>query len=194
MSFTDFSLETVETTLGVTLQPGDLFPGLTPLAVPAWLQDMLKRVWDLPLVSEKARSEFLVAPILLAAREISREVLTIISGECFDVDPSIGLQGEFDFILAILQWKPRFRSGLATIVEAKKNDIEAGLGQCIAQMVAVRLFNERAGHPLPHEFGCVTTGEAWQFLRLEGKVVLIDRSRYYINSVGEIFGRAPGPF
>jgi hypothetical protein len=33
-------------------------------------------------------------------------------------------------------------------------------------------------------FGCVTTGEVWQFLRLEGAVVGIDRTRYYIDNVG----------
>jgi hypothetical protein len=30
----------------------------------------------------------------------------------------------------------------------------------------------------------VTTGEAWQYLRLEGAVVGIDRTRYYIDNVG----------
>jgi hypothetical protein len=30
----------------------------------------------------------------------------------------------------------------------------------------------------------VTTGEAWQFLRLEESVVGIDRKRYYIDNIG----------
>jgi hypothetical protein len=117
---------------------------------------------------------------------MSRSTLAIYSGQRLDVDPARGLQGECDFILALSPPVPRLRAPLVTIVEAKKNDIEAGLGQCIAQMVAARLFNERAGHALPHEFGCVTTGEAWQFLRLDGDIVVIDRTRYYINVVGEI--------
>ena len=74
---------------------------------------------------------------------------------------------------------------LGTIVEAKKNDIEAGPGQCIAQMVAAQLFNERAGRP-GVVYGCVTTGEDWQFLRLDGRTVLIDTTRRYINDVGSI--------
>ena len=82
------------------------------------------------------------------------------------------------------------RAGLAgtlvTIVEAKKNDVEAGLGQCIAQMAAARCFNQQAGRPVSVIFGAVTTGEAWQFLRLEEAVVLIDRKRYYIDNVGAI--------
>ncbi len=91
---------------------------------------------QLALVSEKARSEFVVAPILLAAREMSRETLTIYSGQRLDVDPERGLQGECDFILALSAPLPRLRAPLLIIVEAKKNDIEAGLGQCVAQMVA----------------------------------------------------------
>jgi hypothetical protein len=90
------------------------------------------------------------------------------------------------FILALSPPVPRLRARLVTIVEAKKNDIEAGLGQCVAQMVAARLFNERADQHLPAVFGCVTTGETWQFLRLEGDIVAINRTRFFINTVGLI--------
>jgi len=68
------------------------------------------------------------------------------------------------------------------------NDIEAGLGQCIAQMVAARDFNKREQAAIREVHGCVTRGEAWQFLRLEGSVVTIDRVRIYINNVGAILG------
>jgi hypothetical protein len=64
--------------------------------------------------------------------------------------------------------------------------VEAGLGQCVAQMVAARLFNERAGEPPRPVFGCVTTGEVWQFLRLEDSAVTIDRGRLFIDNVGGI--------
>jgi hypothetical protein len=186
MAYTDFTLETAETNLGVTSRPGDLFPGLCPVPVPPWLQESLARGMSLALLSEKARSEFVVAPILLAARELSHDAVAIYSGQRLDVDPSRGLQGECDFILALSPPVPRLRAPLVTIVEAKKNDIEAGLGQCVAQMVAARLFNEKYGQPLPAIFGCVTTGEAWQFLRLEGDAVILDRTRLYIATVGLI--------
>ena len=51
-------------------------------------------------------------------------------------------------------------------------------------MIAARWFNEQAGKPFRYVFGCVTTGEAWQFLRLEGTAAGIDRMRYYIDNVG----------
>jgi hypothetical protein len=140
----------------------------------------------LALVSEKARSEFIVAPILLAVRELSGERVAILSGQRLDVDPGRRLVGECDFLLALSDPVPRLRAPVLTVVEAKKNDIEAGLGQCVAQMVAAQVYNERSGQALPAVYGCVTTGEDWQFLRLAGPVATIGQGRLYIDNVGGI--------
>jgi hypothetical protein len=145
MAYNDFTLEAVEKTLGVTPQPADLFKSLVPLPVPPWLSDLLAKGMQLSLLSEKARSEFIVVPILLASRELSHEAIAIYSGQRLDVNPERGLVGECDFILAATPPVPLLRAPLLTIVEAKKNDIEGGLGQCVAQMVGARLFNETAG-------------------------------------------------
>src|SRR5271167_875548 len=109
MAYTDFTLEKAEATLGVRARPGSLFPGLQPVPVSSWLKESLERGMDLALVSEKARSEFIVAPILLASRELSNRVLTIYSGQRLDVDPAQGLVGECDFILAVTEPVPRLR-------------------------------------------------------------------------------------
>ncbi len=187
MAYTDFTLESAEAELGVTARPGVLFAGLSPLPVPAWLRDLLARGMRLALVSEKARSEFIVAPILLAVRELSGERVAILSGQRLDVDPARRLVGECDFLLALSEPLPRLRAPVLTVVEeANKNDIEAGLGQCVAQMVAAQLYNERSGQVLPAICGCVTTGEDWQFLRLAGSVVTIGQGRLYIDNVGGI--------
>lgn len=186
MAYKDFTLEAAEAAFGVVAQPGDLFAERAAVAVPDWLVAMLERGREAAaLVSEKARSEFLVVPILLAAREFAPGPLTIFSGQRLDVDPERGLVGECDYILALTPPVPRLRAPLATILEAKKGDIEAGLGQCVAQMVGAGLFNERAGHPRAM-FGCVTTGEDWQFLRLETGTVTIDRTRLFIDNLGGI--------
>jgi hypothetical protein len=186
VAYTDFTLESAEAELGVTARPGVLFPSLVSLPVPNWLQEILARGMRQALVSEKARSEFIVAPILLAVRELSGERIAIFSGQRLDVDPARRLLGECDFILALSDPLPRLRAPLLTIVEAKKNDIDGGLGQCVAQMVAAQLYNDRAGQPVPAIFGCVTTGEDWQFLRLAGTAVTIDQGRLYIDNVGGI--------
>ena len=196
MAYTDFTLESAEAELGVIARPGVLFPGLQPVPVPPWLRDLLARGMQLALVSEKARSEFIVAPILLAVRELSGERIAILSGQRLDVDPDRRLQGECDFILALLDPVPRLRAPLLTVVEAKKNDIDAGLGQCVAQMVAAQTYNERSGRPPAAVFGCVTTGKIGSSSDSEGTAVTIDQGRLYIDNVGGILatllGDGPG--
>jgi hypothetical protein len=184
MAYNDFALDKVEKLLEVTLQMVDLFSPLAPLPIPDWLREVLDRGMQLFLMSEKARSEFIVSPILLATRELSHNAVTIFSGQRMDVLPEKGLVGECDFILAKSPPVPTLHSPLVTIVEAKNNDIEVGLGQCVAQMVGARVFNERAGNSFGPIFGCVTTGETWQFLRLDGTTAGIDRKRYYIDNIG----------
>ncbi|HUY32101.1 MAG TPA: hypothetical protein VMV69_04915 [Pirellulales bacterium] len=188
MSYSDFTLEAVERQLGVTTQEADLFPGSASIPVPDWLPKLLARGTRLALISEKARSEFIVVPILLAARELSGDRFAIYSGQRLDVDPDDGLMGECDFILAVGPALPPLHAPIMTVVEAKKNDIELGLGQCIAQMVAAHRFNVGAGRAPPSVFGCVTTGENWQFLRLANQTAVLDRQRYYVDNVGGILG------
>ena len=143
MAFDDFTLEKAQKQLGISTEPFELFPGLVAVPVPAWLEELLRRGMELALVGEKARSEFIVAPILLAGRELSRNAIAIYSGQRLDVQPEQGLIGECDFILAASLPVPVLRAPLVTIVGAKKNDIEAGLGQCAAQMVAARISTSR---------------------------------------------------
>lgn len=188
MAFSDFTLQSVETNFGVTAQPAALFDDVAPVVVPAWLRDYLARTLQLPLVSEKARSELIVMPVLLACRELSQNAIAIFSGSRLDVSPEQGLLGECDFLLARTPSVPEVRAPLVAVVEAKKNDVEAGLGQCVAQMIAARMLNERTGQQLPAIFGCVTTGEVWQFLRLDETVASIDQRRYYLDNVAGILG------
>jgi hypothetical protein len=189
MPYTDFTLESVETKFSLNTRLGDLFPALEPVAVPVWLDEMLGRGKAVAaLVSEKARSEFLVAPILLACRELVAGELAIYSGQRLDVDQSQGLSGECDYILALTAPVPRLRAPLMIVLEAKRGDIELGLGQCVAQMVGARLFNERTEFGSNSIFGAVTTGEAWQFLHLSGSSVTLHPSRLFIDNLAAILG------
>jgi hypothetical protein len=189
MAYSNFTLESVARELGVITRATALFPDLQPVATPAWLVEILWRGGQgiqLSLLSEKSRSEFIVAPILLAARELTGNRFAIYSGQRLDVDPERGLTGECDFILSASEAVLPLQAPIMTMVEGKKNDIEGGLGQCIAQMVAAHVFNQSNGQTGAPVFGCVTTGEAWQFLRLANKEALLDQRRYYIDTIGLI--------
>jgi hypothetical protein len=186
VAFTDFTPDNVQQKLGITLQVVELFPKLMPIAVPAWLTDQLAKTRQLALLSEKSRSEFIVAPILIAVRELTANAVVILSGQRLDIDPSRGLVGECDFILSSGLPLPILQPPLLTLVEAKKQDIEAAIGQCLAQMAAAKIYNEKAGVANQPIYGCVTTGENWQFLRLLGTVAEVDTDRFYLDNLGGI--------
>jgi len=188
MAYKEFTLSSVEQKLGITIGAATLFNNVAPLQPPIWLEEALAKGKPVAFVSEKSRSEFIVAPILLALRELTGNRISIYSGERMDADAARGLNGECDFILTLTPPLPLLKSPIITIVEAKKNYVEEGLGQCIAQMVGAMVFNQLEGNKTEMIFGCVTTGEDWQFLRLKGETVEFDTDRYYIDNVDGILG------
>ena len=188
MSYTDFDISKVEKELNLEIVINKIDWQIETVAPSEWLLNSLERGEQIAFVSEKARSEFIVAPILLAAKEIAENKIQIFSGQTLNVDASLGLTGECDFILSKTQPTPILKSPIITLVEARKNDIELGLGQCIAQMFASAIFNKRSGNNYPTIFGCVTTGENWQFLKLEGNTAIIDSEKFYLSELDEILG------
>ncbi len=186
MSYGDYTLDAALQTFHLSVAQVPLFGDVRPVEPSEWLVETLRKGKTLALFSEKSRSEFIVAPMLLTCRDLAGDACFVYSGVRLDVDAAKGLRGECDFILARTAPSPALRAPLLVVVEAKKNDIEEGLGQCVAQMVGARLFNERHGQPSERIYGCVTTGESWQFLRLVDATLSADTDRYYISEPGKI--------
>lgn len=55
-------------------------------------------------------------------------------------------------------------------------------------MVGAQRFNQIEGNEIPVIYGCVTTGEDWQFLTLEANHIAIDSQRYYVNELEKVIG------
>jgi hypothetical protein len=191
MAYSDFSLKKVKKVFGLIEKPIDLFHDQLKHIEPSnWLKETFEMSLKLAISSstEKARSEFIVVPILLEMEKINPEKLTIFSGERLDVDEEKGLKGECDFILSKGPISSTIQAPIFAMVEAKKNDIKEGLGQCIAQMIGAQLFNQEEDNEINTIYGCVTTGEVWQFLKLEDNVIFMDNNRYYISEPDKIIG------
>jgi hypothetical protein len=188
MGYSDFTLETARRQLNLTVETERLFPNPIPLTPSTWLVETLRKGGQLALISEKARSEFIVAPILLTVGESSGGRVTLHSGQRFDVDAAAGLAGECDFLLSAGEPVPVITGPIITLVEAKKNDVDSGLGQCGAQMVGAQRFHAQENHPERPIYGCVTTGEAWQFLKLDGSRLILDSERHYIVDLEKLLG------
>lgn len=197
MAYSDFNLAKAKNTLSLTLdETRNLFrnlPGVKP-------SDLLTRLLDenLPLAtainSEKARSEFLIAPILSEVRRQLDYRISLFSGTEFNVEPAQGLSGFCDFLLSASGEQYFISAPVITVVEAKNENIIAGLGQCAATMLAAQIFNQRAGNDIEIIYGVVTTGTNWKFLTLEQNIVCIDSIEYYIKEVDKILGIFLQPF
>ncbi len=197
MAYTEFSFERVVKEFDLHIEVSALFEPMPLLPLSELLRMSLEAGIPLALRggSEKARSEFIVAPVLLAVRQISHDRITIYSGANLNAAPELGLNGECDFLIAEGIALPALLSApILTLVEAKKQDIELGLGQCIAQMIGAMRFNANANQQKSCIYGCVTSAEVWQFLKLEGTQLTIDSNRFvltpleYQNSIAQILG------
>ncbi len=188
MSYTDYTLDHLETQFKIKNTVQVLFDGITPISISPSLKSFLEDIEDLPIKSEKARSELIVMPILLDLRKQNNKLFTIYSGERLNVKPEAGLVEECDFILAKNTTSFTVNTPIITLVEAKKNDIELGIAQCAAQMYGAFLLNQQKGNDIPHIYGCVTTGEVWKFMKLEEFLLTIDQKVYFINDLNTILG------
>ena len=174
----------------------DLFASILPIPPSDYLADVLEDYVPLAtaIATEKARSEFLIAPILADVRRQLNNQISLFSGSEFSVEPQQGLQGFCDYVISASKEQLLITAPVLTIVEAKKENIVGGLGQCIASMVAAQLFNQRQNREVPLIYGAVTTGTNWKFLTLQDKTVAIDKIEYYISQVDKILGILTTPF
>ncbi len=191
MSYSDFTLESIKKKLFLRVhEKANLFAEVSDLQPGTLLRDTL--AYNVPLAlainTEKSRSELIIAPILVELRRQFEPKVSFFSGVEFNIDPSLGLHGICDFLLSFSPEQLTVSAPVLTIVEAKKENLNAGLGQCIAEMFAAQRFNERENNPISTLYGAVTTGNLWKFLQLKKADVDIDLTEYSVNQLSKILG------
>jgi hypothetical protein len=190
MAYNNFTLQEVVDRFELKLSRSPFCEDL-PVAVPSDLFLAIFNEW-FPLAqqarSEKAKSELLISPVLLEVRKLVHNSIELFSGEEFSVDRELGLNGFCDFLLSRSTTPFLIEAPVVMLVEAKRGELDLGLGQCIAEMVAAQLFNTSKGKAIPAIYGSVTSGRLWQFLKLEGRNVTIDVNEYQVTPVERILG------
>ncbi len=192
MGYSDFDLRRVKQEFELTIdeQP-DLFAEIEPIEGSSLLSSTLNETVQLAISinTEKARSELIIAPVLLEIRRQAKFPISLFSGTEFNIAPNRGLSGYCDYILSRSKEQLMVNTPVVMVVEAKNENIKGGLGQCIAAMVAAQMFNQQESNHIATIYGAVTTGEIWKFLFLDNSVISIDLSDYYIvRDVGKILG------
>lgn len=191
MAYSDFKLNRLIKQFNLTLNEDTaLFVDIPEVQPSEMLQTFLKEnaALAVDINTEKARSELIIAPILLELRRQLKYQVGLFSGSEFNVAPERGLNGTCDFLISLSPERLFISAPVITLVEAKKEDIKAGFGQCVAEMLAAQVFNEQEGNQIPTIYGAVTSGTVWRFLKLEGQIVYIDRVEYYLSEVAKILG------
>lgn len=187
MAYSDFTLFDLEEKFGVKHQRKNLNFSSQPIKVSERLRFELDESTEMPIKSEKARSEWIVVPILKELRLLNNKFFTIYSGDTLIGDRETGLQGECDFILTKDAQSYDISVPIFQIVEAKRNDLEEGIRQCAAQLVGAKKYNERKGVKIDKLYGCTTTGDNWQFIEYSDKLY-IDNKKYYLVEIEQLLG------
>ena len=187
MSYSAFTLRKAKEELNLNFIEGVKFlPDLDIITPSDSLIEFLQESIPLAIAmgSEKARSELIISPILFEVRKQLNRQISFFSGEEFNVDESIGLNGVCDFLISRSSEQLFVESPVVAIVEAKKDDLKSGLGQCIAEMVAAQRFNLIRESSIAVIYGCVTSGNRWIFLQLKEQDLTIDLEEYVVLPVG----------
>ena len=191
MPYSKFTLARAIEDFDLTLIEGKRFlPEIAPVSPSALLQETLTETlpWAIAVDNEKARSEAIINPLLLEVKRQLKGKISVFSGEEFNVDPAADLTGYCDFLLSRSPEQLFIKAPTLAVVEAKKENLKTGLGQCLAEMVAMQRFNAMKQQPTEAVYGTVSSGTVWRFLKLEKQVATIDLTDYPLPPVAGVLG------
>lgn len=191
MSYSEFKLEALVKNFQITLREvSDLFADCAEVQPSDYLTLTLNQNLNLAVAmnTEKARSEMIISPILLEVKRQKQNQISLFSGVDFTVDTDKGLNGICDFLISQSPEQLFVSAPVVTLVEAKNENLKSGFAQCMAEMIAAQIFNQREGNNIPVIYGVVTIGTLWRFLRLTDTTIELDLTEYFIKDIDKILG------
>jgi hypothetical protein len=158
-----------------------------PLEPSAFFQERLQRLTEVfDLQSYEESKKLLIDAICEEAiRDCKR--LKIWKGAALEDQTT---SGYVDYLVA--ERKRYLESPFLCIVEAKKDDFEQGLAQCLVEMKACQFNNQAIDRPLEYIrdiFGIVTNGGSWQFYRLQIQGTVDETGIYSTGNMADLLGR-----
>jgi len=179
--FSSFTLPKALKQLGVTqLQSWQI--EAEAIAPSAFFQERLsrlQRVFDLRSYEE---SKKLLIDAICEEAILKFECLKIWKGAALESDT---LTGNVDYLIA--ENRAYLEAPLVCIIEAKKDNFEQGLAQCLVEMQACQWKNRQLGHDID-VLGIVTNGDAWQFYKLTIAGQIYETLLYSLNDLPAILG------
>lgn len=179
MAYRDFKMDDLEQKFHIREIGKEIFnPSKIVRVQPSdKLLSVLEDAELIPLSTEKALSEQVIAPILVEMKR-RNPMIEIYSGEIINGDKKLGLNGEIDFIFSKQPRTIKPKSPIFCVTESKLSLVERAVPQAVAQMLGVRLFNQNKGVTYTTIHGIVTDGTTWLILQLNKNDLYVDSHRY----------------
>jgi hypothetical protein len=190
MAYRDFKLIDLETKFGVTSNFVYLFDK-TKIKKVLPSQLLLSNLEDaelVPLTTEKALSERVIAPVLAEIKRNNRDKIQLFSGEIINANSKEGLNGEIGFLFTRRPNAPEPQAPIISVTEAKIGRLDKAIPQAAAQMIGARVFNKNHNEPIETIYGTITDGNTWRFLKLEGNIIWIDNAKYSLAEMPILLG------
>jgi hypothetical protein len=140
------------------------------------------------LSTEKALSERVISPVMAEIKRNNPKRIQIFSGEIINADSKRDLNGEIDFIITRETDTISPQAPILCVTEAKIGRLSFAIPQAAAQMIGVRVFNQKNGDEVEIIHGAITDGNVWKFLKLENNTLWIDDQDYFINNLPQLLG------
>jgi hypothetical protein len=154
---------------------------ITPIAPTAEFQNHLDRLQFFDLERSEEGKKLLIDAILIEAIQPFKQ-LKFWKGANLESEVA---HGAADYLMT--EQRRYFEAPFVCVVEAKKDDFEQGLAQCLMEMEACQWSNRKVNRDLDI-FGIVTNGEGWKFYKLTLAGTVYETLLYSISSLDSILG------
>ncbi len=154
-----------------------------PVVLSAFFRERLQRLEQTFNLQGYEESKKLLIDAICEEAIITRDRLRIWKGPQLEGDIATGY---VDYLVA--ERKRYLDTPLLCIIEAKKDDFEQGLAQCLVEMQACQWQNSQVDRPID-VFGIVTNGEGWQFYRLALTGEVYGTPLYSVGDMELLLGR-----
>lgn len=152
-----------------------------PIAPSDFFQQHLQRLKRFDLTTSEEAKKLIIDAILTEAVQ-AFDGLKIWKAATLESDTLIG---EADYLVA--ENRAYLEAPFLCIVEAKKDDFEQGLAQCLVEMQACQWNDQQLGQGMD-VFGIVTNGTTWQFYKLSLSGEVYETLPYSISNTESVLG------
>jgi hypothetical protein len=154
---------------------------ITPKAPSSFFKQRLERLECFDLQSVEESKKLLIDAVCEEAiQEFKR--LRIWKGASLEGDRA---SGYVDYLIA--ERKRYLEAPMLCIIEAKKDDFEQGLAQCLVEMQACQSINHKLGREID-VLGIVTNGTTWNFYKLVRSGQVYETAAHALGDLEVVLG------